>query len=298
MKDLINKVEDFMFDFLGLILPGLLFIGLLCTPLLFIDSKEIPINEISDSKTLIILISLANYVNYILDHQTAVIIVLGLISSYILGHLIKVLSIILYDFLKAFFDLFINKLILKLLGIPHRLWKRLIIKIFGENNKFIKYVTIIATDLWRPFKHLIEGVFTFQAADYKKDNSPLKNECIKMINERFDTDYPNSWYSVYKYSTIMQQQENIKGLSQTFLAKYNAYRSLALIFIVILIYYKLFFNVSEDYLSSTFISLKNTILIAIFLFWFTFHTKYKRYWTLCGNDSLVSLFYYLKKTKT
>ncbi len=39
------------------------------------------------------------------------------------------------------------------------------------------------------------------------------------------------------------------------------------------------------------------ILISPAIFWFTFHVKFKRYWTLYGDERLMSLFYFLNKKK-
>jgi len=39
---------------------------------------------------------------------------------------------------------------------------------------------------------------------------------------------------------------------------------------------------------------KGIILGAIGLLWFAFHVKFKRYWTLCGNENLMAIFYFLR----
>jgi len=92
-------------------------------------------------------------------------------------------------------------------------------------------------------------------------------------------------------------QENIKSLATTFLAKYNLYRSLSFIFIFSFFYYLFFFTTYHDSIIQEAKALGKYVPICLVLLWFVFHVAFKRYWTLCGNESLMSLYYFLNKKK-
>ena len=158
-------------------------------------------------------------------------------------------------------------------------------------------ITEIITEIYKPFHGLYKKIFEFNAPKYYPNNERLKDECIAIINKKFNTEFPSEWYSLYKFSRVMQDQEKIKSLSSLFLDKYNFYRSLAFIFSLIFFYYWIFFETTHLYLSESILSLEALIMITITLLWLTFHYKYKRYWTLCGDETLVSLYYFLKKGK-
>jgi hypothetical protein len=295
MKELIDKIEDYVFDFLGLVLPGFIFLLLAATPLLLFDYTKIDLCVIEKSKILSILVYLTKYVDYVTRNTTQLTILLVVLLSYIIGHLAKVLSIIQYEFLKAFFDNLICELLSKIKEWIKTFTKWLLDKIYRPDNKFRLKISKIYMIIYHPFHSLYIKIFQFKAPDYFPDNEILKTECISIINSKFKTQFPSKWYSLYKFSTVMHNQEKIKSLSLMFLAKYNFYRSLAFILSLIFIYYLIFFNTTYLYLSKNILSLKELIMVTIFLLWFTFHYKYKRYWTLCGNETLVSLYYFLKK---
>ena len=94
-------------------------------------------------------------------------------------------------------------------------------------------------------------------------------------------------------SCIVQDNENIKTLTRTFLAKYNFYRSLAFIAFanILLIAYILNFKHAIHTTAIT------ELMYLLIVFYFVFHYKYKRYWMLSGNEAVMALYYYyfLKK---
>jgi hypothetical protein len=129
-----------------------------------------------------------------------------------------------------------------------------------------------------------------------KDTEEMINKCVDRINQRLNTSFQKEWsYSLFKFSTALFEQEAKRSLTVFFLAKYNLYRSLSFIFFTSFFYLILFFNVMEKFLTPTQYNLRGPILWGLVFLWFTFHVKYKRYWTLCGNEALVSLFHYLYK---
>ena len=296
MKEFIEKIEDFFFDFLGLILPGFILVLLIIMPLSLLDVENMDPSLAAKSKVLAILINLSKYVEYFFEHPTEIVIGLLVLISYIIGHLVKVLSIIEYEILEAIFDKFLNRILNDLSNIINRYVLRIKCKVSFLNSRFWQYLYSILLSIISPVIGLIKKIFTFKSPNYFNDNEVLRSRCVEMINNKFDTHFPNNWYSLFKMSSIMSNQENLKSLASTFLAKYNFYRSMALIFSLIFFYYLIFFNTSKLILSNSILALDSLILIAVILLWFTFHYKYKRYWTLCGNETLISLFYFLSKT--
>lgn len=297
MKDFADKIEDYIFDFLGLVLPGFIFLLLVTTPLLLFDYNKINVCIIEKSKILSILVNLAGIVDYISKNNSRLMIVIVILLSYIIGHSIKVFAIIQYEFFEAIFDKLICRFLSQIKEWLASVIKWILNKISQTDNKFKLIMTEIFKTIYNPFHGLYTKIFIFKAPDYFSDNESLKNECISIINSKFNTQFPLVWYSLYKFSMVIHDQEKIKSLSPIFLAKYNFYRSLAFIFSLIFFYYLIFFNATHLCLRESVLSLEKVIMITIILLWFTFHSKYKRYWTLCGNETLMSLYYFLKKLK-
>lgn len=269
---------------------------LVSTPLLLLDFKQVNTCLVENSKILSILVNLSRYMDYLVNNPpTEIVLIVIVLLSYIIGHLIKVLAILKYEFCSAIFDNFFNLIVIKIKNEIIKLIKSLFSKWINPNNRVIIFIGECLNNLYSPLRGLISKIFTFKAPNYFSDNDVLKDDCIKMINDKFKTEFPKKWYSLYKFSTVINNQEGIKSLSSNFLAKYNFYRSMAFIFFLIFFYYSIFFQTTSNLLSNNILSLKGLILISIVLLWFTFHYKYKRYWTLCGNETLVSLFYFMKK---
>ncbi len=289
MNEFIKRIDDFFFDVLGILLPGLIFIGLIIFPLLFIDSVELNEIQHSSNKFLIFLVTLSKYLFHLFENQSNMVVIILLVGAYVLGHSIKVFSIVYYDLHAAFFDGFIIKLLTR----PMTWVKSNIV----EKEISLRKNIIKLKDISRPFIHLLEGIFVFSPDDFKKHNKPLLEESVRLINKKYNVNYPEEWYSIYKFSSIIEQQETLKSMRQKFLAKYNFYRSLSFLFAIIIIYYIVFFAVTDDILSNRIMFLKKYFIIGVIILWYTFHTKYKRYWTLCGNEALVSLFYFLKNNQ-
>ncbi|UCS93955.1 hypothetical protein KZP23_02660 [Echinicola marina] len=285
MTDFFNKLENFLFDVLGLILPGLILIIIVATPLLMFDFKHITSEQIDHSTLLSTFKFFSSQLSKLTLLDSTYTISLIILFSYILGHLIKVFSIIFYDFGRLIFDNSIVKLFDLIAGYIFEETK------YGKKLSSIKYLK----DFVSPINNTIRKILTFQSSSYFPENEPLVEECVKIINKRLNTSYPNKWYSIYKFSVVINSQEKLKSLSGFFLAKYNLYRSLSFLFVVTFLYFMLFYNATELVLAEEVKNIKTLIVITSFLLWFTFHVKFKRYWTLCGNETLVSLFYFLNR---
>jgi len=96
MKEIVDKIEDYVFDFMGLFLPGFIFLLLVSTPLLLLDYNSISVCLIKQSKILSILVNLTKYVDYMTKSTSQLMIFIIILLSYIIGHLAKVLAIIQY----------------------------------------------------------------------------------------------------------------------------------------------------------------------------------------------------------
>lgn len=297
MSELLSKIQDFFFDILGLAVPGVIFIILIISPIILFDFSHIDRATLLSSHLLLTMsiIKVELYKLYLFEKNYFFIIFLG--SGYIIGHLIKVFSIIFYEVMTTIFDKSINILARKLTLKIYFSIDWLISKIFGKH--FYEYTMhdYLHKILLKPFLNIIRKVFVFSAPRYDNDNEGLEKYCSDFIRQNTSVSFPKSWYPLYKFSVVLHSQEKIKSLTQTFLAKYNLYRSLSFIAVLCFAFFTFFFSIAEPYITTQIFYLHNSILIVTALLWFTFHSKYKRYWTLCGNEALVSLFYYLNKNK-
>lgn len=294
MGDFISKIENFLFDILGLILPGFIFLGILIIPLGLVDINAIKIKDLNNSYILSELSTISDLFESYWNEKSNLIIILIVILAYLLGHFIKVFSIIKYEILVAVFDKTLNKLV-EYIYTKIKSVLNLVYSYFSNQSLVNTKIYLLLKELFKPIKNTIKKVFTFKSEDYFDDNAILRTECIAIINRRLNTNYPDKWYSLYKFSTVITNQEDIKSLASFFLTKYNLYRSLAFIFLFATFYFHFFFSASANYTAPEINKVNSLISFTSFLLWFTFHYKYKRYWTLCGNETLVSLYYFLNK---
>lgn len=296
MNEFLSKIENFIFDILGLILPGFIFLGILVIPLALVDITQIPSKDVDNSYILSELSTISDLFKNYWNEKSNLIIISIITLAYLFGHFVKVFSIVKYEILVAVFDKSINKLVAYVYSKIKSFFSWIYERLSG-NNLFSTAGYKRAKELFKPIKNTLTKIFTFKSEDYFTDNTSLRTECVSIINNRLNTNYPDNWYSLYKFSTVITNQESIKSLAAFFLAKYNLYRSLAFIFLFAAFYFNFFFSASVKYTSPETHKLSSFILITTGLLWFTFHYKYKRYWTLCGNETLVSLYYFLNKKK-
>ncbi|MEL1239765.1 hypothetical protein [Flavobacterium flavipallidum] len=296
MDEFLSKIENFFFDILGLILPGFIFLGILIIPLSLVDITAIKVNDLNNSYILSELCTLSDLFKNYWNEKSNLVIALIIILAYLLGHFIKVFSIIKYEIFEALFDKSFNKVVYYVFK-NIKCFFKWIYSFISENSLYDTKIYLWLRDVFKPIKSILTKIFTFKSDNYFTDNSSLRTECITIINSKLNTNYPDKWYSLYKFSSVITNQENIKSLSAFFLAKYNLYRSLAFTFLFATLYFHFFFNAASKYVAPEIIKVNSLISLTSFLLWFTFHYKYKRYWTLCGNETLVSLYYFLNKKK-
>lgn len=288
MNDFLSKLENFLFDILGLILPGAIFLLILMSPILFVDMDKVP-EKMADAS---VLLSALKTISIILkSYWTAYpksALTIAAILAYLAGHTVKVFSIIQYSFLSAFFDKSLNRLAA---GALARLKNRLPLK--TRRSKTARWLK----DLYKPFGILIDNLFVFKAPYHQKDDDVLMQDCLSQLDTRLSITYPRDDEAVSKISGVIANQESLRTLGTFFLAKYNLYRSLSLIFLFTTLYYIYFFKLASSYISPASREVSSIIFAAPAIFWFTFHVKYKKYWTLYGHERIISLFYFLHKKK-
>jgi len=277
MDKFLDKLDNFLFDIIGLIFPGFILLSVLIIPFLIPGSVESSNN-------------ISSYISTVVNHKFSLSIII--IISYILGHVIKIAAIIFYEIMTLIFDNGINRLVIYIVNCLNSKANALEQEIFGKVHN-LYYLKQIEDFLIKQIKR----VFTFKSENYMKANELIKEQCLKFLSK---TDlFPDEWYSIYKYSIILHHQEKIKSLTENYLSKYNLYRSLSLIFALSIPYY-LYLNpiVIPDIKIENLSNISSlTICIILFGFWFAFHTKYKRYWLLCGNEALMSLYVYIKSNE-
>lgn len=298
MNNLADKIENFLFDLLGLVLPGVIFIIVIVGPVYFIDIELIGNNTLESE-----ILSFFYYLTKtILGESKKVPFVAGIIIfiliGYIFGHVVKVFSIIKYDFLSMVFDKSLNKLVDIIFTWMVGIIKK-ILSFFSDKlnvspltrNKIKDQIEI----LYSPVNSTLRKIFTFKSSSYFPENEEMKNETILKINTKHNTNFPLEWHSLYKFSSVLTSQEKIKTLAQTFLAKYNFYRSLAFIFFFNIFYLLYLIPTIEKLMAIDISQVEVLVHVVNGILWFTFHYKYKRYWTLCGNESLISIYYFITK---
>lgn len=284
MSDFLSKLENFLFDILGLILPGAIFLMILLSPMLFLDMGKIT-EQIADKSVLLsALTTVSGFLkNYCIAYPRTALMI-ALVSAYLVGHTVKVFSIIIYDILPAIFDKFINK------GVSFAYTK-------AKRFFFRRGVPDWLKDLFSPFKKIILDIFTFEPVSYMERDIAFRQNAVGKLNARLAMQVPDNQKTAAKLSAVITNQEGIRSLGTFFLAKYNLYRSLALIFLFTTVYYLFFFRVAGCVISARPQTFSGIILAAPAILWFTFHSKYKRYWMLYGDERIMTLFYFLNKKK-
>jgi hypothetical protein len=286
MNDFFSKLENFLFDILGLILPGAIFLLILMSPGLFVDMGNVPSGVTDTSMILSALKTITTILKTYWTNYPRSVLTIATILAYLMGHTVKVFSRLKYEFLTAFFDQGLNRPVIRLYNTMKNRLFRSGAKTHGQWREWFK-----------PFKTLIEYIFTFSPPHHFKADEVIKQNCLDRLDTRLSISYPDDDRSLTKISGVISNQENVKTLGPFFLAKYNLYRSLSLIFLFTTLYYIYFFKVAGTYLSPASHEIAGIILTAPAILWFTFHVKFKRYWTLYGDERLMSLFYFLNKKK-
>lgn len=275
-----QKIEEFLFDILGLTLPGMIFCFSLCS-LIFLN---IPIGEYK-----VVLIKLLEFVSEysLLEIPSAVLYSLIILFCYIIGHFIKVVGKYFYVFGPFVFDKVLLKPIvwsknkMNILLEKINKMKGIIYKLIGFNIEILVKILTITEEL-----------FSFSTVSYNSEFNEMREESIRLLNEKHSISIHNDyskWYPYYKSALTIAEQNKVKTHARIFLAKYNFYRSLAFVFLI----HSIFIILLKFYFDICINLIWKVLFVVDILFWITFHTKYKRYWMACGNEAIVGLYHSL-----
>lgn len=267
-----DKLEKFLFDIFGLIMPGLVFLLVFAIiSIVFIDIPNliIPRTYILNNSDFNNYIS--TYFLYLLPFTFFI--------CYLIGHVIKVLSKYQYDVFILIFDEGLNTI-----------FSKICITVVSCSNSY-SYLRKINNLISNIFK----DIFCFKVEKYSQENEPIVSYIKTHLKKKYNINNLNEWNSLYKFSKIVEDQEGLKSLSYLFLSKYSAYRSLAFVFLSTQLYIILIIIFKSIYINDLRESLVLPFLFVLFIFWLTFHERYKYYYPLCGNETIMALYYYLKK---
>lgn len=284
---LLDKVNDFLFETIGLLLPSLILCMILFEPMFYI--KDFPIQNILRKDI----------------HIDSGWIILFLIASfYVIGNVIKVVSKIYYDLGKAIFDDTIFALIYymfnrRLPGKEENPQKELECQEeLQENSNFKKESGRKLKDipLFTIFNVLYEWMkktLSFSVKNYDKTFEhiyiDLAVDKLKLFTKK---EKDEKWFLFYKKATTILNQKNVDTLYYKDLSKYNSFRSLECVFFCAIIYNIFWiYHININYQIYYFILGFNIVCLI------SFHEKYKRYWKLCGNEVIIGLDYFYNYKK-
>lgn len=303
MRDIIN---DFLFDIAGLFLPGFVFLALFAASVMTFFNYDFieGLARAAENYKMPIVYALQVSIfekNFAFKFWTVVFVIIFV--SYMLGHVLKVLSKVYYDLMVVIFDKGITPVldrqrprptssaqVVPAIPQPPSLqvqvssWQLCVIWFC----KFFHGVVAVIASNFRT-------IFVFDAKSYNSKNHPLIPQVVGEINGKFQANFPTEWYSIYKLSQVVLENNQIKTLSHKFLARYNFYRSLALVFMIHGLMVVVLRVIDATDMNRFFLDKWPWILLMDGILWVTFHDKYKRYFELCGNESLIGMFYYLKR---
>lgn len=295
---MVQKLEEFLFDIVGLLVPGMVVFFTFGLTLFSMVNWKPFINNVN----------LMRFNNSILMHNVIVnklswgkdevfyFMFMYLIISYLLGHIAKVFSKYFYGFGVVIFDDLIILSVSKAISliINNRILQ--FIKDKLQNRPKAKKIVSWIRKLYKEFKMLFLTILEFKCKNYGSEK--IANKVLQILNQKSNLNLTlqKNWYEVYKLSTITMEQKKIKSLNQRFLAKYNFYRSLSFVLFMnfVLVLYLLKFK--SYILNEAVLNYYPYLVLLVFISWLTFHEKFKRYWKLCGSEALlVVMAYYINK---
>ena len=299
MSTILEKIDNFIFDILGLIVPGLVILLLVLLPGVVVDELGM-----FYMKTDIAFVGIYYettrefFMRNKSNIENTIFLTCLIICSYIVGHLVKVLSMIFYGIGKSIFD---NGLLRKYSLREKKL--RQFVKYCIRKNSLECLLNIcswIYNEIYKLFRnHVLYAILKFSSDNYFSNNKSLEKECREMLNKKFGMNVPKGWHNLYKVYRSLSDQNKIKSLTTNYLAKYNLYRSLSFIFFANFLFLSawmyIIFPTDPTIKTHRFIF---ATYVLNGLLWYTFHVKYKRYWTLTGHEALFSLYSFLKRMKS
>ncbi|MCW7479453.1 hypothetical protein ND856_19290, partial [Leptospira bandrabouensis] len=271
--DILNKLEDFLFDWLGLSVPGIVGFSLTLFPFLLIDPQKIIDSKSYASELIFINNSFEIFIKLSIYSKTTLAIFF-MIFSYILGNIIKVTSGLSYSIISDILDE-------RLLKAGNRIIN------FLKTCNFIRKILNFINNIF-PIKVItkeIVNIFRFKSPKYS-----LSNKYLDFMKKKIQVDKSEEldWYDVYKYCLYEANYKKIRSFSGIFLAKYNFFKCLAFLCLLSSIYYYYFFQLYGKFVYD--VVNVNYLFIFLFITFYSLHTKYKKYYTLCGNEAIIASF--------
>lgn len=283
MEKFWEKLDQYLFDIVGLFLPGV-FALLLIEFLTGFNLEE-----------------LAKDSNIVFTNST---IIIFCIASFLLGHTVKHCSVNFYKCGTCWLDDCLYKAISycwgKVAGWMATIQTALLSFVERKNktiHRLCLWMNTVVVQLLKPFQEFIgDHIFRFKTKPYDQAYyQHIEAYVVKKLSQDDElksidslTDDMMLKNEIYKISDIISRNKGIKSLWNVHLAKYNCYRSLAVVFFAASIFcYRLGWNTSPGEGQR----LLYTGSVSLIMF-FTFHYKFKRYWSLCSAEALTSLFYY------
>lgn len=300
MEKFWEKLDQYLFDVVGIFLPG--FLALLLLSLLT------GINLCDQGSS-----------NHIVFENSQVVILLLL--GFLLGHAVKYFSVFFYKCFVNWLDKGIYRGLAHFSSLLNEYYKRCcnfllnrlpvgqlpvgIGMLVALLKAIIKKTFQFFARMLLPLKEFLwDDLMRFKTKPY--DPETYKNmERYVLEKLREDREFENMGSltddsmlknEIYKISDIISRNKGIKSIWQLHHAKYNCYRSLAFIFFVstvsctcILVYRN-----KIDLIKQLHPSFEKYLYIGIisFVLFLTFHHKFKRYFTLCSAEALSALFYF------
>lgn len=241
-----EKIEEFLYDFIGIIIPGFI--------LIILGVVYFSVYDQTSSKNFTDSLKIWKSFEFIEKYFLIIL----LFIAYFTGHLIILLARFQYEICQRIMDFGLLKN-----------WRT-----SAEHSSFFK-------------KWLMEAL-TYHTKSYSPHNESIKKRTLELLSQKFSFSFQDNWYTIYKMSSIIITQDEVSSRVNNYFAKYTFFKSIAFIF---WINQFLLLSMSFQYFTFSII----VISFINFLFWLTFHSSYKRYWTMCGDESLLTLFYYLNK---
>lgn len=293
LSSLVDKINDLLFEVLGLLLPSLILCIIAFEPVLYI--KDFSINKNN---------SLLKDVD-IKSIESFWIFLFLIAFFYVIGNVIKVVSKVYCDLGKSIFDDTIFALIYymfnkrlpgeednsrKETGGKEEVQKDA--KCQEKSKTKLKNIPVFT--ILNVFYEWIKKTLSFSTKNYDEIFECMYIELAVNKLELFNKEEKDKkWFLFYKKAITILEQENIDTLSYKHLSKYNSFRSLECVFFCAIIYNTIlsYKDININYLIYYIILGFNIICLV------SFHEKYKRYWKLCGNEVITGLDYFYNYKK-
>jgi hypothetical protein len=254
-----QKINEFIFDLFSLFVPGIIAVSVIGYAIY--DYENMDLSSI--------------YQSGILDEYILLVFLVIFIISYIAGSVVKVFSKFYYNIAVIIFDQFI---IVILQYTIKKLYTVSRVELLVKRKTPVVYTV---ASLLRTILSQLKSMFTFSVSNYSTDLEPIYKKVSASVKSKFDLDEVN-WHMIYKYSNIASIRNDSYSITYKFLSKYNFYRSIAFVMFILAL-----LPLIADYTLGIYYYM--VVIVSVL----AANVKYKNYWTRCGNEALMELYYEL-----